>query len=103
MSVRVCMCVCVMLPDLPHRQEAHIAEREEAWSEVEKMAIQSRHYKILARPEAITAKMVFPRLEPMSKTPQIPTLLCLLWCQDVELITPRPPLRSTLPPFSHSL
>ena len=52
------------------RQEAHIAEREEAWSKVEKLAIQNPHFQQLARPEVITAKMVFPRLEPMETVPE---------------------------------
>ncbi|CAI8007058.1 Serine/threonine-protein phosphatase 2A 56 kDa regulatory subunit delta isoform [Geodia barretti] len=52
------------------QQEAHIAEREEAWSQVEKLAIQSPHYHKLARPEVITAPMVFPRIEPMETVPE---------------------------------
>ena len=54
----------------PRRQEAYIAEREEAWSKVEKLAIQSPHYHKLARPEVITAPMVFPRIEPMETVPE---------------------------------
>ena len=52
------------------RQEAQIAEREEAWNRVEQLAIQSPDYQKLARPEVITAKMVFPRLEPMETLPE---------------------------------
>ena len=79
-SVCVCVCVCVWCvcvvcvsecssAPIP-RQDAYIAEREEAWSKVEKLAIQSPHYHKLAHPEAITAKMVFPRMEPMETVPE---------------------------------
>ena len=37
---------------------------------MEKLAIQSPHYHKLARPEAITAPMVFPRIEPMETLPE---------------------------------
>ena len=37
---------------------------------MEKLAIQNPHFQQLARPEVITAKMVFPRLELMETVPE---------------------------------
>jgi len=47
--------------------ESQIQEREEAWNRLEKLAVKNPQFSKLANPDAVTAKIHFPRPEPMEQ------------------------------------